>query len=101
MKITRDNIDELNAVVKVVIEKSDYERKVENTLKDYRKKARIDGFRPGMVPQGIIRKMFGKSVISEEVNKILEESLHDYFTKENLTILGDPLPHDDKIPEIN
>jgi trigger factor len=101
MNITRNNIDELNAVVKVAIEKSDYDKKVENTLKEYRKKARIDGFRPGMVPIGIIRKMFGKSVIAEEVNKILEESLHDYFTKENLTILGDPLPHDDKIPEIS
>jgi trigger factor len=101
MKITRDNIDELNAVIKVVIEKSDYELKVENTLKDYRKKAKIDGFRPGMVPIGIIRKMFGKSVIAEEVNKVLEESLQDYFTKENITALGDPLPHDDKEPEIN
>ena len=101
MKITRDNIDELNAVIKVVIEKSDYELKVENTLKDYRKKAKIDGFRPGMVPIGIIRKMFGKSVIAEEVNKVLEESLQDYFTKENITVLGDPLPHDDKEPEIN
>ena len=101
MNITRDNIDELNAVVKVIIEKSDYEQKVENTLKDYRKKARIDGFRPGMVPIGIIKKMFGKSVIAEEVNKILEESLDNYFKKENLTVLGDPLPHDDKIPEIS
>jgi len=101
MKITRDNIDELNAVVKVVIEKSDYEQKVENTLKDYRKKARIDGFRPGMVPIGIIRKMFGKSAIAEEVNKLLDESLQDYFTKESITVLGDPLPHDDKEPEIN
>jgi trigger factor len=101
MNITRNNIDELNAVVKVVIEKADYEQKVENTLKDYRKKARIDGFRPGMVPVGIIRKMFGKSVLAEEVNRILEESLHDYFTKENLNVLGDPLPHEDKEPEIN
>jgi len=101
MKITRENSEDLNAVVKVVIEKSDYEQKVDNTLKDYRKKAKIDGFRPGMVPIGIIRKMFGKSVIAEEVNKVLEESLHDYFTKENITVLGDPLPHDDKEPEIS
>jgi len=101
MNITRNNIDELNAIVKVIIEKSDYDQKVENTLKEYRKKARIDGFRPGMVPVGIIRKMFGKSIIAEEVNKILEESLDDYFKKENLTILGDPLPHDDIIPEIS
>jgi trigger factor len=100
MKITRDNIDELNAVVKVVIEKSDYEQKLENTLKDYRKKARIDGFRPGMVPLGIIRKMFGKSIIAEEVNKVLDESLHDYFEKEKLNLLGDPLPHEDKEQEI-
>ncbi len=101
MNITRNNMDELNAVVKVVIEKPDYEQKVEATLKDYRKKARIDGFRPGMVPIGIIKKMFGKSVIAEEVNKILEESLDEYFKKENLTILGDPLPHGDAIPEIS
>jgi trigger factor len=101
MNISRNNIDDLNAVVKVVIEKPDYEQKVEDTLKDYRKKARIDGFRPGMVPLGIIRKMFGKSVVAEEVNKILEESIQEYFKKENITILGDPLPHDDKSPEIN
>jgi trigger factor len=101
MNINRNQIDELNAVVKVKIEKSDYEQKVENILKDYRKKARIDGFRPGMVPIGMIRKIYGKAVIAEEVNKTLEESLQDYFKKENITILGDPLPHDDIEPEIN
>jgi trigger factor len=101
MNITKTNIDDLNAVVKVVIDKSDYEEKVENILKDYKKKARLDGFRPGMVPMGIIRKMVGKSVLAEEVGKILEESMSDFFTKEKINILGDPLPHEDKEPEIN
>ncbi|MBN2274998.1 MAG: trigger factor [Bacteroidales bacterium] len=101
MNITRNNIDELNAVVKIIIEKSDYGQKVESILKDYRKKAKIDGFRPGMVPMGMIRKIAGKQVLAEEVNKILEESLNDYFRKENLMILGDPLPHEDNAPEID
>ncbi len=101
MNITKTNIDDLTAVVKVVIDKADYEEKVENILKDYRKKARLDGFRPGMVPMGIVRKMIGKSVLAEEVGKILEESMSDFFEKEKLHILGDPLPHEDKEPEIN
>lgn len=101
MNISREQIDELNAVVNVKIEKPDYEQKVETILKDYRKKARIDGFRPGMVPVGIIRKLYGKAIIAEEVNKLLDESLNAYFKNENITVLGDPLPHNDVEPEIN
>jgi trigger factor len=101
MDITRDNIDDLNAVLKIQITKADYEDKVENLLKDYRKKAKIKGFRPGMVPIGLIRKMYGNAVKVDEINKIVSESIHKYLTNEKLDILGDPLPKTDELENIN
>jgi len=92
MKITRKNTDELNAVLNVKVEKTDYEEKVENVLKDYRKKANIKGFRPGMVPIGLVRKMYGKAAKVEEINKCVAESIQKYLTDEKIEILGDPLP---------
>lgn len=92
MKITRENVDELNAVLKVKVEKADYEEKVENNLKDYRKKANIKGFRPGMVPIGIIKKMYGKAVKVDEINKSVSEGVHKFLTDEKIEILGDPMP---------
>jgi len=94
MNITRENIDPLNTTIKIGIQKEDYETRVEEVLKDYRKKARLDGFRPGKIPSGLIKKMFGKTVLIEEVNKILSESLSSYITEENLSILGEPLPNE-------
>ena len=94
MNITRENTDELNSILKIVIEKEDYEERVTKTLKDYRRKARIDGFRPGMVPFGLINKMYRKPVLVEEVNTILNESLTKYIIDEKLHILGEPLPND-------
>jgi trigger factor len=96
MNIKRDNLDELNAVLTITVEKSDYEERVDQVLKDYRKKARIDGFRPGKVPQGLINKMYRKPVLVEEINKILGESLGKYLADEKLNILGEPLPSLDK-----
>lgn len=92
MNITREKIDDLNAVLKIDIVKTDYEEKVENVLKDYRKKANIKGFRPGMVPMGIIKKMYGKAVKIDEINKAVSENVHKYLTDEKIEILGDPLP---------
>lgn len=92
MNITREKIDDLNAVLKIDIVKIDYENKVENVLKDYRKKANIKGFRPGMVPMGIIKKMYGKAVKIDEINKAVSENVHKYLTDEKIEILGDPLP---------
>jgi trigger factor len=92
MKISKTSIDDLNVVVKVVIEKQDYEATVNETLKDYRKKANMPGFRKGMVPAGLIKKMYGKSALAEEVNKILGRELTKYIADENLDILGEPLP---------
>ncbi|HLP74602.1 MAG TPA: trigger factor [Bacteroidales bacterium] len=101
MNITRENIDDLNAVLTVKIDKPDYEEKVENVLKDYRKKANIKGFRPGMVPIGLIKKMYGKAVLVDEINKAVTENVQKYLTDEKVEILGDPLPKEDEHERID
>jgi len=101
MDINRENIDELNAVLKIKIGKPDYEEKVENVLKDYRKKANIKGFRPGMVPIGLVRKMYGKAVQVDEINKIVTENIQKYLADEKLEILGDPIPKTDEQERID
>ncbi|MDO6736427.1 trigger factor [Wenyingzhuangia sp. 2_MG-2023] len=92
MNITKENIDALNAVVKVDITAEDYQEKVASVLKDYRKKANIPGFRPGQVPMGLVKKQYGKSVMVDEVNKLLQESLNNFLAEEKLDVLGNPLP---------
>jgi trigger factor len=92
MNIVKEQVDSLNAVLKVHISKEDYEPNVQKTLTDYKKKARIDGFRPGKVPAGLIQKMYGKQAMLEEVNKLLSESVTKYLTDQSIHILGDPLP---------
>ena len=101
MNITRENIDDLNAVLKVKIEKADFEEKVETVLKDYRKKATIKGFRPGMVPIGLIKKMYGRAVEIDEINKVVTENIQKYITDEKIEILGDPLPKADEQEKID
>jgi trigger factor len=96
MNVTRENNGPLNATIKIGIQKEDYKSRVEEVLQDYRKKARLDGFRPGKVPSGLIKKMYGKSVLIEEMNKIISESLSRYIMEEKLNILGEPLPSEQK-----
>ena len=92
MNITRENIDALNAVVKVDITKEDYSDKVEKILVDYRKSANIPGFRKGHVPMTMVKKQYGKAVLVDEVNKLLQDALNKYLTEEKLDVLGNPLP---------
>lgn len=92
MNITRENIDALNAIVKVDIAKEDYSDKVEKILTDYRKTANIPGFRKGHVPMGMVKKQYGKAVLVEEVNKMLQDALGKYLVEEKLDVLGNPLP---------
>lgn len=92
MNITRNNVDALNAVVTVEVSKSDYAEKVEKTLADYRKNAAIPGFRKGAVPMSLIQKQYGKAVLLDEVNKLLQDNLNNYLVEEKLDILGNPLP---------
>ncbi len=101
MEITRENTDDLNAILRIKIDKADYDSRVENVLKDYRKKANIKGFRPGMVPIGLIRKMYGSAVKVDEINKVISENIQKYLTDEKLEILGDPLPKTDELENIN
>ena len=92
MNITKENIDALNAVIKIDIIAEDYQAKVAELLADYRKKADIPGFRKGHVPMGMIKKQYGKSIMIDEVNKLLQESLNKFLAEEKLDILGNPLP---------
>lgn len=92
MNVTKNQIDDLNAVIKVQLCKEDYASQIENALKDYQKKAVIDGFRKGKTPLGIVKKMYGKAILVDEINKVLGESLSNYIKDNNLDILGEPLP---------
>lgn len=92
MNITRENIDQLNAVVKVDIAKEDYSDKVEKILTDYRKSANIPGFRKGHVPMSLVKKQYGKAVLVDEVNKLLQDAIGKYLVEEKLDVLGNPLP---------
>ena len=92
MNITRENIDELNAVVKVDIAKADYSDKVEKILSDYRKSANIPGFRKRTCANGLSKKQYGKAVLVDEVNKLLQDALGKYLVEEKLDFLGNPLP---------
>jgi len=92
MQVTRENKDALNAVLNVQIVAEDYKVQVDKILKDYRKNANIPGFRKGLVPMGMIKKQYGKAVLIDEVNKILQDSVGKYIQDEKLDVLGNPLP---------
>ena len=92
MNISRTDIDSLNAVINMTIDRKDYEDKVTTVLSDYRKKANIPGFRKGHVPMGIIKKQYEQAVIADEVNKLLRDHLDKYIKDEKLELLGNPIP---------
>ncbi|MFT5436303.1 MAG: trigger factor [Ulvibacter sp.] len=99
MNITKKDVDSLNALVTVDIKKEDYSEKVSSVLNNYRKTANIPGFRKGHVPMGMVQKQYGKAVLVEEVNKLLQDSLNAFLTEEKLDVLGNPLPKNEA--EIN
>lgn len=101
MNISLENIDKVSAVLTLKMEKSDYEEKVNASLKDFRKKANMPGFRPGQVPMGLLKKRFGKEVKAEEVNKLLGEKLYAYIKENNINMLGEPLPNEERQPQID
>ena len=96
MKISFDCADKINGLLTMTIEPADYQEKVEKTLKDYRKKAQIPGFRPGSVPMGLIKKQYGTAVKVEEVNRLMGEKLYEYIRENKIQMLGDPLPNTEK-----
>jgi trigger factor len=96
MNITRENIDQLNATIKVKLGPEDYKQKVDDALKNYSKKVSMPGFRPGKVPAGMVKKMYGKSILAEELNKLLNDSLYKYIQENNIEMLGNPIPSADE-----
>jgi len=92
MNIVREDVDALNATLKVVVSPEDYKGKVDDVLQKYRKTANIPGFRSGKIPLGMIQKQYGKSVLSEELNKIVNESLQKFISENKIEILGNPIP---------
>ncbi len=101
MDITLDKKSTTDGLIKIRLSQSDYQPKVEEKIKDYARKANIKGFRQGKVPHGVIKKMFGKSILVEEVNHLLSHSVSDYIKSNNLRILGEPLPNQEKASTID
>lgn len=101
MNISFENVDKVNALLTIKLEKADYEEKVTAALKDFRKKANMPGFRPGQVPMGLLKKRFGTEITAEEVNKILGHEIYKYIHEQNIKILGEPLPDEEKQPEVD
>ena len=101
MNITRENINDVNAVIKISIEKPDYEQAVINSLKEYRLKASIPGFRPGKVPASLVKKKYGTAILVDEINKLLSHNLSEYLANEKLNVLGEPLPNEEQQKKIN
>ncbi len=94
MNISFENPDKVNGLLTLTVEKEDYQPEVEKTLKDYRKKANIPGFRPGQAPAGMIKRQFGAGVKMDVVNKLVGEKIYEYVRENNIRMLGEPLPSD-------
>lgn len=98
MKVTFETTDKINGLMTLTVEEADYQANVEKTLKDYRKKANVPGFRPGQVPMGMIKRQYGTAVKVEEVNKVLGQEIYKYVKENNIQMLGEPLPSDKQQP---
>ena len=96
MNVSLQNMDKVSALLTVKIEKADYQDKVEKALKNLRHKVQMPGFRPGMVPAGLVKKMYGKQVLAEEVNKILSDTVYNYIKDNKVNMLGEPLVNEEK-----
>ncbi len=92
MDITLDKSTNTEGLIKIKLKEADYQKNFEEKLKEYSKKANIKGFRPGKVPSGLIKKLYGKSILAEEINNLLSKSLTDYIKNNDIKIIGDPIP---------
>lgn len=98
MKISFENPDKVNGLLTLTVEEADYKENVEKALKNYRKKANVPGFRPGMVPMGMIKRQFGTTVKVDEINKLLGEQIYKYVQENKIKMLGEPMPSDKQVP---
>ena len=92
MEVVKKDIDKLNAEITIKIKEDDYKEKLEESLRRYRKQANMPGFRKGMVPMGMIKKMVGVNLLVDEVNRLLSDHLYKYIGENKLDVLGNPLP---------
>ncbi len=98
MKISFENPDKVNGLLTLTVETEDFQGRVEKTLKDYRKKAVQPGFRPGMVPMGLIKKQYGEAVKADEINKLIGEELYKYINDNKIKMLGEPMGNETQEP---
>jgi len=96
MEVTRENIDQMNALVSIRIDEADYATQVDKAIRNLKQKVMVPGFRPGMVPAGMIKKLYGRQVLSEEVGKITVDALYKYLDEQKIEYLGNPLPNQEK-----
>ena len=101
MKIKQSELKDLKAVVTITIEPADYQEEVNKQLKEVRHKAQMPGFRPGMVPAGLVKKMYGKGILADVLNKLVGENLNKHIEDNKLQILGEPLPNDAETKNID
>ena len=99
MKVSFENPDKINGRLTITVEENDYKDEVDKTLKDYRKKANVPGFRPGQVPMGMIKRQFGASVKMDAINKIVGEQINKYITDNKINMLGQPLASEAQQPQ--
>ena len=99
MNIQFEAPDKINGVLTITVEKEDYNEKVEKTLKDYRKRANVPGFRPGMAPMGMIKKQYGAAVKVDEINRLLGDKLMEYIRENKIQMLGEPLPNEKQVEQ--
>jgi len=92
MNITQEKVTDLNSILKVKLSPEDYQQRVDAQLKELQRKASMPGFRPGKVPVGMVKKMYGKSVLADEVNKVLNNSVNEYISSNKIEIIGQPIP---------
>ena len=99
MNISFENPDKVNGLLTITVEEADYKENVEKTLNDYRKKANYPGFRPGMVPMGLVKKQFGTSAKMDAINKLIGEQIYKYVNDNKIQMLGEPLPSEKQEPQ--
>ncbi len=101
MNVVQQPLDEQSVVLKIEVKKADYAEKLKKTLNDYRRKANINGFRPGMAPMSLIQKTYGHAAMLDEINQLVSDALNDHITNEKLDILGEPIPYEEGQPPID
>ena len=98
MKVTFENPDKVNGLMTLTVEEADFKNEVEKELKNYRKRAQVPGFRPGMVPMGLIKRQYGTAVKVDVINKVMGQEMYKYINDNHIHMLGEPLPSSQQVP---